>query len=108
LYSGGLCEAVIITPTSAFSILVKNAKTGVGTTSKQVTFAPAASKPETSAFSSIKPETLVSRATSTLLSLELFATARPVLAASAGVSSTLTNPRMPELPKSFDLKLSNF
>jgi hypothetical protein len=74
--------------------------------SKQLKSAPPDKKPETKAFSSITPETLVSRAASTLFALENVTTAKPILAAKIGVKSTLTKPRTPEVPKSFDFKPS--
>jgi hypothetical protein len=46
----------------------------------------------------------VSRAASTLFALENVTTAKPILAAKIGVKSTLTKPRTPELPNSFDSK----
>lgn len=103
-----MCEAVIITPESAFSLLVKKASTGVGTIPKQTTLAPPAKQPETRAFSSIGPETLVSRATNTFAAFEKVTSAKPTWVARVGVSSTLTRPRTPELPKSFVFKSPSF
>src|SRR3972149_5672069 len=87
-------------PTSAFSALVEYAKTGVGTTPTKTTSTPPARRPETSAPSSIEPETRVSRATRAFLALACEATAHPTLQLSVGVKSPLTNPRTPELPNS--------
>jgi hypothetical protein len=96
-----------MTPASAPISLVRKAKTGVGKTPRDLTLAPPDKRPETKASSSIKPETLVSRATSTSLALENVATAKPILAAKTGAKSTLTNPRTPELPNSLVPKFSH-
>jgi len=90
-----------MTPASARNLLVKYANVGVGVTPNKLAFAPAAKKPETKAFSIIKPEVLVSRPTITLSAWEVVTMARPILAARSGVKSELIKPRTPELPKSF-------
>jgi hypothetical protein len=44
----------------------------------------------------------VSRATNSLFALENVTIAKPIFVAKTGVKSTLTKPRTPEVPKSFD------
>ena len=63
LYWGGLCEAVIMNPTSAPNFFTAYAHTGVGTTPASKTSTPQDIKPEINADSITSPETRVSLTT---------------------------------------------
>src|SRR4030043_914973 len=103
LYCGGLCEAVIMKPTSAASVLVRYASTGVGVTPILQVLTPHADSPETNAASIKGPVTLVSVATSAFFALEIDAVAMPTLQANSGVKNSLTIPRTPEVPNNLPI-----
>ena len=60
MYSGVLCEAVIITPQSAFRNFCDIAKVGVVTIPKVFTLHPVLTRPDIKAYSIGKAEVLIS------------------------------------------------
>ena len=93
LYSGGLCEAVIITP--ALNFLAAKASVGVGKTPASTQPAPPASTPEIRACFRALLEVRVSPPTTTLP--YVLPTASPNLKASRN-RSPLTSLLIPEVP----------
>ena len=95
LYSGGLCEAEITTPTSSAS----SATAGVGSTPASTALPPAATTPRANASSSSGPDPRVSRPTNTRPPPDQRVTALPSCSTSSHVSVSPTMPRTPSVPK---------
>src|SRR4030043_2243807 len=90
-------------PTSAASVLVRYASTGVGVTPILQVLTPQATSPETNAASIRGPVTLVSVATSAFFALETDAVAMPTLQANSGVKNSFTTPLTPEVPNNLPI-----
>ena len=101
LYSGGLWDAVIITPPSMRWFLTAYCNAGVEAIPAKNTLHPVDVNPEITALANIGPLVLASCPISKSFLPKNVPIAEPTFMAISGVNSLLTSPRMPFVPKSF-------
>jgi hypothetical protein len=100
LYSGGLCEAVIIT-TGTSSRSAYTCAPGVGMIPSRSTSAPTLASPLAAASASIRPVARVSRATATRSARQTVPAALATFSTNSGVNVSLATPRVPLDPNTF-------
>jgi len=101
LYSGGLWDAVIITPPCMQWFFTAYCSAGVDAIPVKNTLHPVAVKPEMTALANMGPLVLASCPTSRFFLSKNVPIAEPTFMAISGVNSLLVSPRMPFVPKSF-------